>query len=82
MALITKILVYVVIWWVVFLPVLSIGVQNQAEAKDERVAGTDPGAPANASLKKKIIITSVTAFFLTALFVYLEGIGFIQVRPE
>lgn len=80
MSYVTMFFVYLVIWWIVFLPTLSLGVQNKNEAGDDRIEGTDPGAPSKANMGKKILITSVIAFLFTALFVYIEGSGLITFR--
>lgn len=76
----TTILVFVIIWWMVFFMSLPFGVQNQHEAGDERVEGTDPGAPAKTNLKRKMIITTIIAMLLTGGYVYIEQSGLVDFR--
>ena len=60
-----SIIVYVMIWWIIFFSVLPIGIQSNKEIFNEKIGGIDPGAPKNPMLKKKIIMTSIIAFFLS-----------------
>lgn len=77
----SAILVFVIIWWLVFLPVLSLGNQNQIESGDSRMKGTDPGAPSKANFPKKIMITTVIAILGTLFYIWLYNSGLISFRP-
>lgn len=67
----TTIVLYAVIWWLVFFVVLPIGYKPQEEV----VPGTPASAPARPLLKKKILITSVIAVFMTAAAYWFIGSG-------
>jgi len=62
-------LIYILFWWVTLFMVLPFGVRGQAE-EGEIVQGSEPGAPVQASIKKKFLITTVlSAIFCTIFFV-------------
>jgi predicted secreted protein len=69
MAVSTAIAIYFLIWWVVLFAVLPWGVQAQGA---DGAPGTDPGAPAVANLKLKLLWTTVVAsvIFAACWFVY------------
>jgi predicted secreted protein len=61
--------VYFVVWWISFVAVLQIGNRSQIEAGDV-AAGTEPGAPVNPHMLRRILITSVLAAIVTALLLW------------
>ena len=67
MSLTTAIAIYFIIWWVVLFAVLPFGVRSQEESGDV-APGTDPGAPARANLKRKLVWTTLVACIVFALF--------------
>ena len=69
MAISTAIAIYFLIWWVVLFAVLPWGVRAQGV---DGAPGTDPGAPAVANLKLKLVWTTVVAsvIFIMCWFVY------------
>jgi predicted secreted protein len=60
------IVVFVITWWLVFLPILSAGTRSQAEAGDV-AEGTDPAAPVAAGLPGKALIATSVAGVVTLL---------------
>ena len=52
--------VYLLIWWVTLFAVLPMGVRGQAEEGDV-VKGSEPGAPVNSDMKRKVIMTTIFA---------------------
>lgn len=58
--------VFVVGWWIVFLPSLSAGGVSQSEMGDV-APGTEPGAPQVFLLKRKILYATIGAALITAL---------------
>lgn len=78
---VTFILIFFVVWWLVFLPTLSLGNQNQHEAGDDRIEGTDPGAPAQTNMKKKLVITTIIALVVTSIYAVVAASGIITLRP-
>lgn len=82
MGFVTIILVFVVIWWLVFFAVLPVGVRGQHEADIADLEGTDPGAPTNPNLKKKIVVTTAIAVALTVCYYFLATSGLVDFRPQ
>ncbi|MBO6503699.1 MAG: DUF1467 family protein [Kordiimonadaceae bacterium] len=80
MSIVTILLVFVVIWWLVFFAVLPLGVQSQDEAGDELEKGHDPGAPANPNLKKKMLYTTIIAAVLTVGYYFVATSGLVDFR--
>ena len=62
------IIVFAISWWLVFLPALSIGVQNQYESGTEFTEGSEEGAPVSPMLGKKAIWATIGATIMTSLF--------------
>ncbi|MEZ5871955.1 MAG: DUF1467 family protein [Nitratireductor sp.] len=60
MSFFTGFAVYFIIWWLSLFAVLPFGVQSQAES-GERLQGTDPGAPVNPRLWRKLAINTLVA---------------------
>ena len=60
MSIVTALAIYFVIWWVVLFAVLPFGVRSQEES-GLIAPGTDPGAPALANLKRKLVWTTIAA---------------------
>ena len=63
---------FVIIWWLVLLPVLSVGLQTQGE-KGEVEPGTPESAPATPQLVRKMLMTTaVTLVLWGSLFAAME----------
>lgn len=58
--------IYFIIWWLVFLPMLTLG-NRDPDPEDSRVAGADRGAPARPLLRRKVAATTLVAAILFAL---------------
>ena len=58
--------VFVITWWLFFLPSLSAGAQSQAET-GQVVPGSEPGAPTQWKVGRKVLIATLGALGLTAL---------------
>ncbi|MCB1454699.1 MAG: DUF1467 family protein [Nitratireductor sp.] len=69
MSFFTGFAVYFIIWWLTLFAVLPFGVQSQAEA-GERLQGTDPGAPVQPRLVRKLAINTVVAGVIFGLWYY------------
>ncbi len=78
----TILLVFVVTWWLVFFAVLPWGVRSQHETEEGVTEGTEPGAPANPNLKKKIIVTTLIAIVLTTAYYFVATSGWISFRYQ
>lgn len=69
--------IYFIIWWTVLFTVLPTGVRSQKEDGDV-VMGTETGAPSNARMGRKLLITTAIATIIFAAFYYLTvtlGLG-------
>ena len=58
-------IVFFVSWWLVFLPSLSIGIQNHEEGHEDVAPGTEAGAPVAPMLKKKTLWATIGAGIVT-----------------
>ena len=79
MGITSALVLFAVIWFMVFLVVLPLGLQTQAEA-GEVVPGTPGSAPANLNLKRKI---KQTSFWAVIVWLTVAGVvmsGWITVR--
>lgn len=73
----TAMAVFFLIWWVTLFAVLPFGIRSQHEAgpNDEPIApGTDPGAPTQFSLGRKLLWTTLVSAVIYAVcyVVYVE----------
>jgi predicted secreted protein len=60
MPLLTGIMVYVLVWWMMFFCVLPLNIQSIIKPTD----GSMPGAPVNPDLKRKAILTTIISIFV------------------
>lgn len=67
---ISAVLIYVLLWWMAFFVVLPIGVRSQAESEDVS-PGTEPGAPVNPELGRKLLLATAIS---GVLFVLVAGL--------
>lgn len=61
MAIVSGIVVFVCVWWVVIFCVLPIGLSTQYEQQDENAM---PGSPATLDIKKKFLITTIVSIVI------------------
>jgi len=66
MSLFSAFVVYLLIWWVTLFAVLPVGVRGQTE-EGEVVRGTEPGAPVDSQMKRKIILTTIISTLIWVL---------------
>ncbi|MBX7247673.1 MAG: DUF1467 family protein [Caulobacteraceae bacterium] len=77
--------IYLICWWVVLFPVLSLGARSHAEAGLEVKDGGDPGAPVTHNLKRKIITTTWVAALVWLVIIVLINSGAVEAlmgRPD
>ena len=79
MGIMSGIVLYAVIWFVVLFVVLPIGLRTQGD-EEEVVHGTQAGAPANFRLKRTVLIVSAVAFVFWAIVATIILTGAITVR--
>lgn len=61
--------IYFIIWWFVLFLVLPFGIRSQVE-EGERALGTERGAPVQARMVRKALITTLVSAVLFAVFYY------------
>ena len=54
---------FVTIWFVVLFAILPLGIRSQRESGGY-VEGTDPGAPVNPQLLKKVLLTTLVSLIV------------------
>jgi predicted secreted protein len=79
MSIVSAIVLFLVIWFLVLFIVLPIRLETQGE-RGEVVPGTHSGAPANLSMKRKALITTGVAVLLWVLIAGVILSGVISVR--
>ena len=67
MSFITGVAIYVVIWWITLFAILPIGVKTQAD-EDDITLGTAESAPHRHRMGFKLILTSLVAAVIFALY--------------
>lgn len=68
-----SVIVFIIAWWLAFIPSLSVGVRAQGEEGDI-VEGTDPAAPIAPNLGRKAIWATIIATIVwAALYAVVEG---------
>ena len=58
-------IVFLVSWWLVFLPSLSVGIRTHEESREEIVPGSEAGAPIKPMLMKKALWATIGAAIIT-----------------
>lgn len=61
MSIVSAIVVYICIWWLVIFCILPIGISSEYEENGQAMG---PGAPSSVNMKKKFIMTTVISFFI------------------
>ena len=81
MNVVSAIIVYILIWWLVLFTVLPQGVRSVWEDEEGTHApGVDPGAPVDPQLKKKAIRTTWISFIIWAIVCVVISTGVIDFR--
>ena len=70
-------MIFVIVWWLVLFMVLPFG----AHPPDQVEPGMAPSAPARPRIGLKIAVTTAIAAVLTAVILWLQQSGLIQLRP-
>ena len=65
-----SIVIFVILWWIIFFSLLPIDVNRK---RQDIVKGTDPGAPENPKMLKKIILsTLITSLIFIILYLLVK----------
>ncbi len=59
--------IFFIVWWLTLFIILPIGTQSQAEA-GKIVAGTEPAAPVQSHIGKKLVINTLVAALIFGLY--------------
>lgn len=73
------IIIYVNLWMIIFFMVLPFGITNQIDSSDYQ-KGTDPGAPVESRMKKKILITTFIATIIFSFIFALDKLDLFYIR--
>ena len=73
------IIIYVNRWMIIFFMVLPFGITNQIDSTDYQ-KGTDPGAPVESRIKKKILITTLISTVIFSLILVVDQLDLIKIR--
>ena len=76
----TLFLVFMVTWWMAFFMLLPRGVVSQHEVDEERVAGTDPGAPVSPDLWRKGLHAAIIAAIIATIYYFVDASGIVDFR--
>lgn len=79
MSLTGSIVIYVILWWLILFTVLPRDINSQKD-KGYIVQGTDPGAPSNPNIVKKLVITTAITSILFAIIYFLNYFDILNVR--
>ena len=75
MSLTGSFVVFIILWWLIFFTILPLNIKSQFESS-KAIKGTDPGAPNNPQIVKKIIITT---FVVSILFVIIYLLAYLDI---
>ena len=65
-----SIVIFVILWWIIFFSLLPIDVNRK---RQDIIKGTDPGAPENPKMLKKIILsTLITSLIFIILYLLVK----------
>lgn len=74
MNIVSVIVVFTVIWWLVFFIALPIGIEQEKNPEK----GNDSGAPKNPMIKKKMLYTTLVTILLTYVYYLIAQQDFFQ----
>ena len=73
------IIIYINLWMIIFFMVLPFGITNQIDSSDYQ-KGTDPGAPVESRIKKKILITTLISTVIFSLIFVVDQLDLFNIR--
>jgi len=73
------VITFTLIWMIVLFTILPIGIKNQIETSNW-VKGTDPGAPVESNIKKKLIVTTLISAILFLIVFLIDFFNLIILR--
>lgn len=79
MSLTGSIVVFVILWWLILFLILPRNISSQ-ENDGYITKGTDPGAPSNPKIVKKLILTTAITTILFAIIYLLNYFDILNIR--
>ena len=79
MSLTGSFVVFIILWWLILFMILPRDINSQKN-NDFVVKGTDPGAPSNPNIVKKLIITTTITSILFAIIYFLNYFDILNIR--
>ena len=79
MSLTGSIVVFVILWWLILFLILPRNISSQ-EKEGYITEGTDPGAPSNPKIVKKLILTTAITTILFAIIYLLNYFDILNIR--
>jgi predicted secreted protein len=73
------VIIYVNLWMVILFMVLPFGIKNQVDSENYQ-KGTDPGAPVESKMKKKILITTLITTVIFSLIFASDKLDLFNIR--
>ena len=74
-----SVVVFIILWWLVLFIILPRNINSQQE-KGNIIEGTDPGAPTNPNIVKKLVITTFITSLLFAIIFFLTYFNILNIR--
>lgn len=82
MNVVTGIVVYALLWWIVFFTMLPVGVKTHSDQGSQAEPGHADSAPIVAYMWRKVLATTLIAAVVWGGYYWLQGSGLIRVRPD
>ncbi|MGE0667468.1 MAG: DUF1467 family protein [Sphingomonadales bacterium] len=82
MGLVSGIVVYVILWWLVFFTMLPLGVKTHDDEGTAHEPGHAHSAPLKPYMWRKVLAASLIAAVLWGGYYWLQGSGLITLRPD
>jgi predicted secreted protein len=79
MSIMGGVIIYVNLWMVILFMVLPFGIKNQVDSANYQ-KGTDPGAPVESKMKKKILITTLITTVIFSLIFSADKLDLFNIR--
>lgn len=79
MSIMGGVIIYVNLWMVILFMVLPFGIKNQVDSVNYQ-KGTDPGAPVESKMKKKILITTLITTVIFSLIFAADKLDLFNIR--
>ncbi len=74
-----SIVIFIILWWLILFIILPRQISSQKE-EGNVIKGTDPGAPSNANIVKKLLLTTIITSLLFAIIYFLTYFDILNIR--